>query len=613
MAGTYTAPENGSNPTAPSSGYRLLFAKNDGWYEENSSGTVTKLGASISGAFSLADDISPTQITSNQNDYNPTSLSGANTLRLTSDAARDITGLQGGADGRILFIHNVGSFTITLKDESVSSSSANRFALYSDITLQSDTGVIIQYDSTSSRWRAINLASVGGGSFSSFTVAGDGGASQTITDANTLTIAGGTSLTTTGSATDTITIDHDASGVAAATYGAAATVPVIAVNGTGHITSATDTAIAISATAVTSGTLAVARGGTNSTTALNNNRVMQSSAGAIVEAAAITASRALKSDANGIPVHFDTASEPSLTELSYVKGVTSAIQTQLNAKGAGTVTSVAASVPSVLSISGSPITTSGTLAITYSGTALPVANGGTGQTTAQAAIDALMAASGALSQGDVFYYNGTNVVRLGAGTSGHFLKTNGAGANPAWAAASGSGGNYTLLTDSQLTGGAAASISLTSISGSYKHLILIASFRSARANNNDGVAIRLNSASSGYDYVSTYINSGGTTANAAANQTYINFAQAMPAANATASQFGNLFMVINDYANTNKKPNITITGGYGGAEGTSADWYTVNGFGTYRTTGAAISQIDFTSTTSNNFAQYSRVTLYGVD
>ena len=47
----------------------------------------------------------------------------------------------------------------------------------------------------------------------------------------------------------------------------------------------------------------------------------------------------------------------------------------------GTVTSVAATVPSFLSISGSPITSSGTLAITLSGTALPVANGGTGATT----------------------------------------------------------------------------------------------------------------------------------------------------------------------------------------------------------------------------------------
>lgn len=50
--------------------------------------------------------------------------------------------------------------------------------------------------------------------------------------------------------------------------------------------------------------------------------------------------------------------------------------------GTGTVSSVALTVPSFLSISGSPITTSGTLAVTLSGTALPVANGGTGQTTA---------------------------------------------------------------------------------------------------------------------------------------------------------------------------------------------------------------------------------------
>ena len=55
--------------------------------------------------------------------------------------------------------------------------------------------------------------------------------------------------------------------------------------------------------------------------------------------------------------------------------------TTFNNKGSGTVTSVAATVPSLLSVSGSPITTSGTLAFTYSGTALPVVNGGTGQTT----------------------------------------------------------------------------------------------------------------------------------------------------------------------------------------------------------------------------------------
>ena len=45
------------------------------------------------------------------------------------------------------------------------------------------------------------------------------------------------------------------------------------------------------------------------------------------------------------------------------------------------VTSVAQTVPSFLSIAGSPITTTGTLAISYSGTALPLANGGTALTS----------------------------------------------------------------------------------------------------------------------------------------------------------------------------------------------------------------------------------------
>jgi|TARA_Y100000310_G_scaffold315318_1_gene365707 hypothetical protein len=45
-----------------------------------------------------------------------------------------------------------------------------------------------------------------------------------------------------------------------------------------------------------------------------------------------------------------------------------------------------------------------------------------------------------LVQGDVLYHNGTSIVRLAPGTSGFFLKTNGADANPAWAEPSATGG-----------------------------------------------------------------------------------------------------------------------------------------------------------------------------
>jgi len=129
-----------------------------------------------------------------------------------------------------------------------------------------------------------------------------------------------------GSAADTDTVFEGMNNASSVTF---------SVTGNGVIQSAALTASQIvltdaSKNLVSSGTLSVALGGTNSSTALNNNRVIQSSAGAIVEAAAITASRALISDANGIPTHATTTS----TEIGYVNGVTSAIQTQLDAKQA---------------------------------------------------------------------------------------------------------------------------------------------------------------------------------------------------------------------------------------------------------------------------------------
>ena len=102
------------------------------------------------------------QITSNQNDYDIGAKTSA-AFAINSDAARDITGILATsvADGTLLFIQNVGAFTITLKDESASSSAANRFALTGDIALGADAGVILQYNSASQRWRA--LAAPGGG------------------------------------------------------------------------------------------------------------------------------------------------------------------------------------------------------------------------------------------------------------------------------------------------------------------------------------------------------------------------------------------------------------------------------------------------------------------
>ncbi len=120
----------------------------------------------------------------------------------------------------------------------------------------------------------------------------------------------------------------------------------------------------------------------------------------------------------------------------------SALPTWQNAAGgSGTVTSVAMTVPSFLSVTATPITTSGTFAVTLSGTALPIANGGTSKTTANAAFNAL---SPMATLGDIEYENATPAAAVLSGnttTTKEFLTStgaSGAATAPVWATIAGS-------------------------------------------------------------------------------------------------------------------------------------------------------------------------------
>lgn len=72
------------------------------------------------------------------------------------------------------------------------------------------------------------------------------------------------------------------------------------------------------------------------------------------------------------------------------------------------------------------------------GTDVPVTDGGTGASTAAAGFRALAEGVGS-TQGDILYRNATQWVVLGAGVSGQLLQSGGAGANPSWTTASGTG------------------------------------------------------------------------------------------------------------------------------------------------------------------------------
>jgi hypothetical protein len=195
------------------------------------------------------------------------------------------------------------------------------------------------------------------------------------------------------------------------------------------------------------GVLPVARGGTSSTTALNNNRVMVSNAGAIVEAAAIAANTALMSDANGIPV----ASSVTAAELGHLSGVTSSIQTQLNAKSsAGGWANF------------SVIATNGSGALTAVNTAT---SGSVLQWSVTGPVFSTASYPVSTTANQLLFSSANNLVGGLATANNAVLTTNGSGV-PVWSTMSGdSFSQYALLGGraggQTLNGGAAASNNLT--------------------------------------------------------------------------------------------------------------------------------------------------------
>jgi hypothetical protein len=270
-----------------------------------------------------------------------------------------------------------------------------------------------QITSASNTAIAISASQVTSGTFgnafltnSSLTVNGTSislGGSGTITAANPNALTIGTGLTGTSyTGASAVTIALATSGVTAATYGSASNVPVFAVDTYGRVTSVTNTAIAIAAGAVsglaasattdttnaaniTSGTLPAARlsgsyTGITGVGTLAAGTWNGSAIGVAYGGTGLTATPSNGQLAIGNGTGYTLATLTAGTNVS-ISNSAGGIQISATASAGGTVTSVAATVPAFLSVAGSPITTSGTLAISYSGTALPVANGGTGATT----------------------------------------------------------------------------------------------------------------------------------------------------------------------------------------------------------------------------------------
>lgn len=116
------------------------------------------------------------------------------------------------------------------------------------------------------------------------------------------------------------------------------------------------------------------------------------------------------------------------------------------------------------------------------------------------------------AQGDILYYDGSNIVNLGPGTSGQFLKTNGADANPAWA-------NVTpvwTLIEEQVLGTAIASYDSPDLSAYEEIWVELINVRPASANANflmrTGTSGAADSGASDYSWQQGIDNSGSNAA-----------------------------------------------------------------------------------------------------
>lgn len=150
----------------------------------------------------LGDILMPAQIAADTNNYNPAGMKHARTLIISTDAARDITGLVpttvgDTTDGREITIYNGGANNARLVDQSASSTAANRFDFGGqDMQLAPKRSVTLRYRTQGglNRWEldAQTIgAGVGSGAVIAMTLAASSQGMSMINGILTAAVAGG--------------------------------------------------------------------------------------------------------------------------------------------------------------------------------------------------------------------------------------------------------------------------------------------------------------------------------------------------------------------------------------------------------------------------------------
>lgn len=175
--------------------------------------------------------------------------------------------------------------------------------------------------------------------------------------------------------------------------------------------------------------------------------------------------------------------------------------------------------------------------------------------------------------------------------------------------ASGGSGNYTLISDTILTG-SVSSFDLTSIPGTYKHLHIDYSLRSNRAAASDRVKVVINNDTGANKYESILYywfqpSTWGTTDPGVTNSVQATF---VCGNTSMTGSYGGGFMDFVDYAATNKLKLFQTRGGQ--IQSTTIKPEIYDGMATWRDF-SAITRITISPVFGTNWLAGSRITLYG--
>ena len=170
---------------------------------------------------------------------------------------------------------------------------------------------------------------------------------------------------------------------------------------------------------------------------------------------------------------------------------------------------------------------------------------------------------------------------------------------------------WNLIQHQELSSGA-SSVSFTSISASYDHLVLLSSARSDASEYVSYTNFQVNG-DTGSNYSRRALNNTSGTANAVSGSsegTWIY--QWIPGASALANTFGVTETWFINYSNTAHYKTVMSTSTASNNSGTSAQYGQRFAGGLWSST-AAISEIDLLTSGGDDFVQYSTFTLYGIN